>query len=170
MPQSLSRRGFLNLVGQAGGATAVYNTMAAMGLLPIPSAYAGPPELVPGSGSGVRVVVLGAGIAGMTTAYELSNAGYTCTVIEARTRPGGRNGTIRGGDAVEEIDSVQTCAFDAGPTCTNAGPARIPHHHKAILDTARIDVPLEVMVNDNRATFFSDDLRRQARVLAGSDA
>ena len=49
MPQSLSRRGFSNLVGQAGGATAVYNTMAAMGLLPIPSAYAGPP------GAGARL-------------------------------------------------------------------------------------------------------------------
>jgi monoamine oxidase len=159
MPQSLSRRGFLNLVGQAGGATAVYNTMAAMGLLPIPSAYAGPPELLPGSGNGVRVVVLGAGIAGMTTAYELSKAGYTCTVIEARTRPGGRNWTIRGGDAVEEIDSVQTCAFDAGPHMYfNAGPARIPHHHKAILGYCKeFDVPLEVMVNDNRATFFQSD-------------
>ena len=40
---TLSRRGFLNLVGKAGGVSAVYQTMAAMGLLPVPAAYAGPP-------------------------------------------------------------------------------------------------------------------------------
>ena len=40
----------------------------------------------------------------------------------------------------------------------NAGPARIPHHHKAILGYCKeFDVPLEVMVNDNRATFFQSD-------------
>jgi hypothetical protein len=37
----LSRRGFLNLVGKAGGVSAVYQTMAAMGLLSVPAAYAG---------------------------------------------------------------------------------------------------------------------------------
>jgi len=41
----LTRRGFLNLVGRAGGATAFYETMAAMGLLPAPTVYAGPPQL-----------------------------------------------------------------------------------------------------------------------------
>src|SRR6516164_7167886 len=74
VPPTPSRRQFLNLVGRAGGTTAVYNTMAAMGLLPLPAAYAGPPALEPASGHGVRVVVLGAGIAGMTAAYELSKA------------------------------------------------------------------------------------------------
>jgi monoamine oxidase len=159
MPQRVSRRKFLNFVGQAGGATAVYNTMAAMGLLPIPAAYAGPPNLAPGSGNGVRVVVLGAGIAGMTAAYELSKVGYACSVIEARTRPGGRNWTIRSGDAVEEIKSVQTCAFDVGSHMYfNAGPARIPHHHKAILGYCKeFAIPLEVMVNDNRGCFFQSD-------------
>ncbi len=72
----VTRRGFLNLVGQAGGATALYETMAAMGLLPVPMAYAGPPELQPGSGAGTHVAILGAGIAGMTAAYELARAGY----------------------------------------------------------------------------------------------
>lgn len=159
MPQSLSRRRFLNLVGHAGGATAVYNTMAAMGLLSAPVAYAGPPKLAPASGSGIRVVVFGAGIAGLTAAHELSKAGYACTILEARTRPGGRIWTIRGGDKVEEIDSIQDCTFDAGDHMYfNAGPARIPHHHKAILGYCKdFGVPLEVMVNDNRATFFHSD-------------
>lgn len=42
-----------------------------------------------------RVVVLGAGIAGLSARYELGKAGYNCTVIEARGRSGGRNWTLR---------------------------------------------------------------------------
>jgi monoamine oxidase len=162
-----SRRQFLELVGRAGGATAVYNMMAAMELMPIPAAYAGPPELEPGSGSGVRVVVLGAGLAGMTAAYELSKAGYICTVLEARKRPGGRNWTLRGGDKVEEFDSTQTCSFDSGDHMYfNAGPARIPHHHKAVLGYCKqFGVPLEVMVNDNRATSFQSDTVFQGKPI-----
>lgn len=153
-----SRRQFLNLVGRAGGASAVYNTMAAMGLLPVPVAAARP-ELPPGSGSGLRIAILGAGMAGLATAYELSKAGYACTVLEARGRPGGRNWTIRAGDQVEETDSDQVCRFDtAEHMYFNAGAARIPHHHQAILGyCAELGVPLEVMVNDNRATFFQSD-------------
>jgi monoamine oxidase len=40
--------------------------------------------------SGPRVVVIGAGFAGLTAAYELSHAGADVTVIEARNRVGGR--------------------------------------------------------------------------------
>jgi len=37
----LSRRHFVNLVGAAGGVSAAYGTMAAMGLLPIPVSIRG---------------------------------------------------------------------------------------------------------------------------------
>jgi monoamine oxidase len=37
-----------------------------------------------------RVVVIGAGFSGLTAAYELSQAGYDVTVVEARNRVGGR--------------------------------------------------------------------------------
>jgi monoamine oxidase len=40
--------------------------------------------------SGPRVVVIGAGFAGMAAAYELSQAGADVTVLEARNRVGGR--------------------------------------------------------------------------------
>jgi monoamine oxidase len=154
---TLSRRGFLNLVGKAGGVSAVYQTMAAMGLLSVPAAYAGPPSLPPGNGT--RVVILGAGIAGMVAALELGKAGYECRVLEARSRPGGRNWTLRGGDTVEEVDSTQRIAWEAADHLYfNPGPARLPHHHQGILGYCReLGVPVEVMVNDNRAAWLHDD-------------
>jgi monoamine oxidase len=64
-------------------------------------------------GNGARVVILDAGIAGMVAALELGKAGYECRVLEARSRPGGRNWTLRGGDTVEEVDSTQRIAWEA---------------------------------------------------------
>ncbi|MBI3706657.1 MAG: FAD-dependent oxidoreductase [Proteobacteria bacterium] len=159
MTTGITRRNFINLVGHAGGAAAVYATLSAMGLLPVPAAYAGPPALPRGSGRGVRVAVLGAGIAGMTAAYELRKAGYRCTILEARDRGGGRVRTIRGGDTVVETDSTQRVAWDRRPHLYfNPGPARLPHHHQGILSYCReFGVPLEVMVNDNRAALVQDD-------------
>ena len=46
-------------------------------------------------GSEKNVLVLGAGLAGLSCAYELDKAGYDVTVLEARTRPGGRVRTYR---------------------------------------------------------------------------
>ena len=152
-----TRRGFINLVGKAGGYAAAYSTMAAMGLLATPG-HAAPPTLAPGSGRGVRVVIVGGGLAGMTAAYELGKAGYQCTVLEARSRTGGRCWTIRGGDRVEESDSVQTAEWGRGESLYfNAGPARLPHHHKAVLGYCReFGIPLEVIVNDNRNALLHD--------------
>jgi monoamine oxidase len=159
MTPSLSRRGFIHLVGKAGGAAAAYRTMAAMGLLPIPAAYAGPPSLAPGSGKGTKVVILGAGIAGMVAALELGKAGYSCTILEARSRPGGRNWSLRRGDVVEETDTKQTVDWDAGDHLYfNPGPARLPYHHQGILSYCReLGVPVEVMINDNRGAYLQDD-------------
>src|SRR3712207_6369643 len=42
-----------------------------------------------------RVIVLGAGLAGLSAALELGNSGYDVTVLEARARPGGRVYTLR---------------------------------------------------------------------------
>ncbi|MEK7833539.1 MAG: FAD-dependent oxidoreductase, partial [Acidobacteriota bacterium] len=42
-----------------------------------------------------KVIVIGAGLAGMSAAYELIQAGHEVTVLEARTRSGGRVWTLR---------------------------------------------------------------------------
>jgi polyamine oxidase len=51
----------------------------------VPAGLAGPPE---------RVVVVGAGIAGLTVANALAHAGVECVVLEARDRVGGRLHTV----------------------------------------------------------------------------
>lgn len=47
------------------------------------------------SGAAKKVIVIGAGLAGMSAAYELVQAGHDVTVLEARTRSGGRVWTLR---------------------------------------------------------------------------
>ena len=108
---TLSRRALIHRVGKAGGVAAAYRTMAAMGLLPIPEAYAGPPSLPPGNGR--KIVIIGAGIAGMVLAWELRKSGYAPTMLEARSRPGGRNWSLRAGDEIRETDGVQRVRWDA---------------------------------------------------------
>jgi monoamine oxidase len=49
----------------------------------------------PNAGKPKRVVIIGAGIAGLTAAYELVQRGNEVQVLEARMRPGGRVYTIR---------------------------------------------------------------------------
>jgi len=149
----ISRRAFLERVGLAGGYSALFLTMTGMGLLAAPRAYAGPPKLPAGSGKGVKVAILGAGIAGLVAAYELRKAGYEVTVLEARDRPGGRAWTIRKGSRIVQAGRPdQVVDWDAGPEhYFNAGPGRIPQTHHAILGYCRdLGVPLEVMVNANR--------------------
>ncbi|HEY6432650.1 MAG TPA: FAD-dependent oxidoreductase [Acetobacteraceae bacterium] len=154
---TLSRRALVHLVGKAGGIAAAYRTMSAMGLLPVPDAYAGPPTIPPGNGR--QVVIIGAGIAGMVLGLELERAGYAPLILEARTRPGGRNWSLRGGDTVVETGSVQHVSWDAAPHLYfNPGPSRIPYHHEGILSYCReLGVQLEVMCNDNRGALLQDD-------------
>jgi len=154
----ISRRDFIMLVGQAGGYGAAFMTMQTLGLMTPRSAAALPLAVAPGTGKGVKVAILGGGIAGLVAAYEMNSLGYDCTVLEARERPGGRNWTIRGGDKVALNDgSVQTCAFDAGHY-QNFGPARLPSVHNTILGYCRkLGVALEVEVNSSRSTFLQND-------------
>jgi monoamine oxidase len=59
------------------------------------SALALPGLLAVQSSTRPRVIVLGAGLAGLAAAMELDRAGCDVTILEARTRPGGRVHTLR---------------------------------------------------------------------------
>jgi monoamine oxidase len=151
MATALTRRRLLYRIGAIGGAGAAYMAMEAMGLaIPTP-AGAENFALPAGSGNGKSVVILGAGIAGLVSAYELQQAGYDVTVLEARDRIGGRAWTIRGGDPVVQFGQpMQRAEFDQG-LYFNAGAARIPSTHRAILGYARrLGVAMEPFVNANR--------------------
>jgi len=92
----------------------------------------------------------------MTAAYEMTKLGYSCTILEATARPGGRIRTIRAGDVVNETDSLQVCMFDFdNDLYFNPGPARIAHHHDFLLAYCReFGVALETFTNDNRAALL----------------
>ena len=111
---------------------------------------------------GKKIVILGGGIAGLVSAYELRKAGFACTVLEARERPGGRNWSVRNGSKVEFTDgTVQTCDWEEGHYL-NVGPARLPSIHRTIIGYCEeLGVPLEVEINTSRSTLM------QANTLNG---
>lgn len=145
---SWTRREFLEVIGRLGGSVAVHEILTAMGWLKM-EAWEGPPKLAPGSGRGKRVLILGAGIGGLTTAYEMRNAGYEVMILEPQQRAGGRNLTARRGTVVTEESAEQgvtkqECKFDEG-LYLNMGPGRLPYHHRRVLHYCHIlGVPLEV--------------------------
>jgi monoamine oxidase len=163
MPQS--RRRFLERLAGTAGAAMTYEAMVGMGLLAVPRparAFS-----LQGQGTGASVVILGGGLAGMATAYELSKLGYDVKVLEARMRPGGRCHTVTQGTVSEEegIASSQVCAFEAG-MYFNPGPMRIPHHHASTLAYCReLGVPVEVLTSDDNEAAYV--YQRDATALAG---
>src|ERR1700716_3108125 len=127
-----SLRDLLSLIGAVAGSAAMYHAMTRLGFAS-QSTYNGPIKLE-GDTKGASVLVLGAGLAGMTAALELRAAGYKVEVLEFNSRPGGRNWTLRGGDKFTELGGIaQTCEFEQG-LYINPGPWRIPYHHRALLD------------------------------------
>ncbi|MFF7196312.1 flavin monoamine oxidase family protein [Streptomyces sp. NPDC008079] len=140
-------------------------TMGALGLAPsAEAATRGAPYRAPRPGdfhltgrAAAKVVVLGGGIAGLTTAYELGKAGYDCTVLEARDRPGGRNFTVRGGDTTTDLyGNRQTARFSDGQYM-NAGPARIAQWMVTLDYCRELGVPIEVFTNVNADTYLYNE-------------
>jgi len=153
----VTRRDLLALVGTVAGSAAMYQAMTSLGFAS-ESGYKGPIKLE-GDPRGTSVLVLGAGLAGMTAALELRKAGYKVEVLEFNSRPGGRNWTLRGGDSFTELGgATQTCEFEQG-LYLNPGPWRIPYHHRALLDYCkRLGVALEpfIQLNHNALLHGSD--------------
>ena len=152
---TVTRRAILQRIGAVGGAGMLAGAMEAIGLF-----TAGPvaalPALPPAYGAGRRVVVLGAGIAGLVAAYELQQAGFAVTVLEARARVGGRAWTVRDGDTIAMIgEPTQTARLSPG-LYFNAGPARLPSFHQGMLGYAKqFGVPLEIEVNTSRSAYIA---------------
>lgn len=145
-----TRRDFLWQVARWSGA-AVAGTMFAWDLL---AADRGGSLRLEGRAPSQRnrVIVLGAGLGGMCVAYELRNAGYEVTVLEARARPGGRCWTIRRGTSETEVGGdKQVCGFAEG-LFFNPGPMRISHHHATTLHYCReFGIELVAFPNVNEA-------------------
>ena len=120
----VTRRELLNLIGATGGSAAVLNASMALGLIPTTAAAAVPQLATLEPSSQKTVVILGAGISGLTAAYELSKAVYDCIVLEASHRPGGRNMTVRSGDIIDEVGNRQVCEFDDEPLVVNDSARR----------------------------------------------
>jgi monoamine oxidase len=160
VPQS--RRHFLQAVGVTGGAGVLYSTMGALGLAP--AAQASPPFRAPRESdftltgrSHKSVLVLGAGIAGLATAYELRKAGYKVRVLEARKRPGGRNWTVRGGTVETDLDGHTQRAGYAKGQYLNAGPARIAQHMVTLDYCRELGVPIEIFGNQNADGYYYNE-------------
>ena len=147
----MTRADFVRGVAAAGGSA--YTAMVALGLL----ADARPaPFALRGRGDGVHVAILGAGVAGLCAAYELRKLGYTCTILEARTRPGGRVWTVRDGTTLTEIGgATQTASFAAGDYF-NAGAARVPQNHVTIDYYRELGIPIEPFIFTNQNAWYYD--------------
>ena len=161
---SYTRRRFLLDVARAGGS--VFAAMTSLDLLAQDNGDTWLPVDLPRVGRGRKVAIIGAGAAGLCAAYELDKLGFSCTVLEARQRPGGRIWTIRRGVRETELNGrTQECQFDAGHYY-NAGPARIPQHHYTTLGYCRkFGVALEVFNNYNESAYVhSDRLGRKLRL------
>ena len=148
--KSITRRDFLNKSGLL--ASASYPAMLALGLLKGAPAHAFNLEK---KVTGKKVIILGAGLAGMASAYELAKLGYECTILEARERTGGRCWSVRNGSKhLETGNEMVTANFDEG-LYFNAGPSRIPHNHELTLHYCKeLGVPIQVYNNVNESTYY----------------
>jgi monoamine oxidase len=102
-----------------GGSSAVLGA----GLLGTPGLLAGTVSAAPSSGPAPRIAIVGAGLAGLTAAYHLRQAGFEATVFEGRQRIGGRILSIRDGIGDDLVSDL--------------GGSFINTDHRDILDLSR---------------------------------
>lgn len=153
MPTGMTRRNLLTLIGTVAGSAAMYSAMSSMGFAQA-SNYDGRLKLE-GDPKGASVLILGAGLAGMSAAYELRAAGYKVQVLEYREKAGGRCWTLRSGDTYTELGGFTQKVDFAEGNYINPGPWRIPHDHYAVLDYCkRFGVKLEPFIQVNHNAYL----------------
>lgn len=153
----MTRRDFIETVARWGGSS--FLALNGLGLLGTATGLGAELKDLPpvGSGPGRKVVILGAGIAGLTAAYELGKLGFECTILEASQRIGGRSLTLRGGDTfTDTLGRTQTCMYPEGHYF-NAGPARFPSWHVTMDYCRELGVAIEPFVNVNESAFFYNE-------------
>lgn len=148
----MSRRSLFALIGSVAGGAIMYEAMSSLAYAE-ESRFREPIQLS-GDAKGASVVILGSGLAGMCSAYELRKAGYKVQILEYQDRPGGRNWSIYGGDTYTELGGfTQRCEFDKG-LYLNPGPWRIPYHHHGVLHYCReLNVALQPFTQVGYNTF-----------------
>ncbi len=161
--KSVTRRRFLEAVGLAGGSAALYETMTALGLIHLPEAWAGPPQLPAGIGTGKKVIILGAGIAGLTAAYELRKrrlhrSDHRTDRTSRRSQSHRAAWRLSSSKKQENGNTLkQICKFDEG-LYLNLGPGRLPYHHRRVLHYCQeLNVGLEIYVMETMANLFQSD-------------
>jgi monoamine oxidase len=144
----MSRRALLGWIGKTAGAGAMYQAMTSLGFA-AESTHPGTLNLG-STPKGASVLILGAGLAGMTAAYELRKAGYKVTMLEFNQRAGGRCWTLRGGDTYTELGgATQQCQFAEG-NYINPGPWRVPYHHHHVMSYINeFNIPIEPFIQVN---------------------
>jgi monoamine oxidase len=111
---SITRRDFIKTGALALGASLIRHPLVSASVAP------------------KKIIIIGAGMAGLSAGYELTQAGHEVAIFEARAIPGGRVHTIRE-------------PFSDG-LYAEAGAARIPDDHDLTLKYVKLfDVPLEPM-------------------------
>ena len=161
----MSRRDLLKLIGMAAGSAAMYQAMTSLGYA-AESGYNGPIKLE-GDPKGASVLILGAGLAGLTAALELRKAGYKVQVLEYQQPAGGRNWSLHGGDTYTELGgATQKCEFDAGHTSIPAhGAFPITTTAAGLLQAAECAAGAVQSGQLQRVSPFHQGVRRQAAAL-----
>jgi len=128
-----TRRDFLTQVGRAGGFGATYLIMRSLGLLPVPPSEASEScTCRRDRATGKTVVILGAGIAGLSRSGNSRRQATTAWFSKPGSRPGGRNWTIRSGTRVEMTTEPRKAVFRRRQLFQR-GPRSLPSQHVTML-------------------------------------
>ena len=114
----------------------------------LPAGFPQPYRPLPRRDQPKKILIVGAGLAGLVAAYELVRAGHNVTLLEAQTRAGGRVLTLRS-------------PFGEG-LYADAGATRIPDNHDWTLRYAELfGLPLEPFQPVDLSTVYHLRGRRQ---------